>query len=177
MTITADTRLYVRHRANWACEYCGVTETDTAGELTVDHYQPQARGGTDEPSNLVYCCARCNQYKVDYWPTREDEQPLWNPRTDSASIHFLHIEDGSLYALTRVGSFTLRRLRLNRAPLIAYRRRQHLQADEQRLLMRYRELVKLLNRLQAQHLSLLQEQQHLLDEQRRLIRRLLDEDV
>ena len=26
-----------------ACEYCGVTETDSGGPLTVDHFQPQAR--------------------------------------------------------------------------------------------------------------------------------------
>lgn len=177
MTISAETRDYVRRRANFACEYCGVTETDTGGELTLDHYQPQAKGGTDDLHNLLYCCMRCNQYKVDYWPTRANEPRLWNPRIESASTHFLRIEDGSLYPLTAIGRFTLQRLRLNRAPLVAYRRRQQLQADERRLLLRYRELVELLDRLQAQHLALLQEQQHLLEEQRNLLRMLLDEGM
>ena len=154
-----------------------MTETDTGGELTLDHYQPQAKGGTDDLDNLLYCCVRCNQYKVDYWPTRTSEPHLWNPRIESASTHFLHIEGGSLYPLTPIGRFTLQRLRLNRAPLVAYRRRQQLQADERRLLTRYRELVELLDHLQAQHLALLQEQQQLLEEQRNLIRMLLDEGM
>jgi len=38
MTITADIREQVRQRANFACEFCGVTETDTGGHLTVDHF-------------------------------------------------------------------------------------------------------------------------------------------
>ncbi|HZP82505.1 MAG TPA: hypothetical protein VFB21_12765 [Chthonomonadaceae bacterium] len=39
MTITALLREQVRQRANFACEYCGVTETDTASLLTIDHYR------------------------------------------------------------------------------------------------------------------------------------------
>lgn len=73
MTISAEVRQFVRQRAHFACEYCGVTETDTGGELTVDHFQPQAKGGSDEPENLLYCCVRCNQYKVDYWPNHSSE--------------------------------------------------------------------------------------------------------
>ena len=41
--------------------------------------------------------------------------------------------------------------------------------------MCYRELVELLDRLQAQHLALLQEQQQLLEEQQNLLRMLLGE--
>jgi hypothetical protein len=32
----------VRERANFACEYCGVSETDSAGELSIDHYCSQS---------------------------------------------------------------------------------------------------------------------------------------
>ncbi len=41
----ADIRLTIRQQANFACEFCGVTETDTGGELTIDHFQPRAKGG------------------------------------------------------------------------------------------------------------------------------------
>lgn len=44
MTISTELRQRVRELANFACEFCGVTEADTAGELTVDHYQPQSEG-------------------------------------------------------------------------------------------------------------------------------------
>lgn len=31
--------------------------------IGIDHLQPQARGGTDDLSNLVPCCALCNSVK------------------------------------------------------------------------------------------------------------------
>lgn len=175
MTISAELRDLVRQRAHFACEYCGVTETDTGGELTIDHYQPQARGGTDDPGNLLYCCVRCNQYKADYWPLEPTDSLLWNPRAEPGATHFLRLEDGTLYPLTPAATFTIQRLRLNRTPLIAYRQRQHRQAEERRLLVRYRELLMLLEQIQVQHLALLQEHRQLLEEQRTLIRMLLDE--
>jgi hypothetical protein len=69
----------VRERAAGACEYCGVTDTDSGGPLTVDHFQPRARGGTDDLSNLLYCCWRCNLYKADYWPADPGAVALGTP--------------------------------------------------------------------------------------------------
>jgi hypothetical protein len=173
MTITDDIREQVRQRANFACEFCGVTETDTGGELTVDHYQPRARGGDDSLENLLYCCPRCNQYKLDYWPTKPDDPLLWNPRCEPASQHFLELDDGTLHPLTAVGAFTLKRLRLNRPPLVAYRLRKRQQAEEIRLLTRYRETVLLLERLNTQLSDLMEEQRQLLWEEWELLRLLL----
>lgn len=62
---------YVRIRAGYSCEYCGTDEEGAGGELTVDHFHPQSRGGAEDPANLVYACIRCNDYKADYWPTPE----------------------------------------------------------------------------------------------------------
>jgi hypothetical protein len=39
VNIPDETRRLVRERANLAGEYCGVTEADTGGELTVDHFR------------------------------------------------------------------------------------------------------------------------------------------
>jgi hypothetical protein len=39
MTITVDIREQVRQRANFACEFCGVSEINTGGQLTIDHFQ------------------------------------------------------------------------------------------------------------------------------------------
>src|SRR5688500_5532994 len=100
MTVTTAARDTVRRRAAFACEYCGVSETDTGGELTIDHYQPQTQRGTDELENLLYCCVRCNQYKADYWPVEPNEPLLWNPRSEPASAHFVQVEDGTLHPLT-----------------------------------------------------------------------------
>jgi HNH endonuclease len=173
MTISETVRLQVRERANCSCEFCGVTETDVGGELTIDHFRPQSKGGADEAENLVYCCQRCNQYKADYWPTQGNEPALWNPRQEALSSHLLTLADGTLYPITPTGTFTLSRLRLNRPPLIAHRLRRHNQSEEQRLLARYRDLVAVLEQLQTQQVALLEEQRILLEEQRALLQLLL----
>jgi 5-methylcytosine-specific restriction endonuclease McrA len=43
--------------------YCGRTEAESGARLQLDHLVPRACGGTDEPSNLVVACARCNRAK------------------------------------------------------------------------------------------------------------------
>jgi hypothetical protein len=173
MTIPSDVRERIRQYANFACEFCGVTETDTGGQLTIDHYQPKTKGGNDRFENLLYCCVRCNQYKMDYWPVHPNDLRLWNPRQEPFSQHFLELEDGTLHPLTLVGTFTLTRLRLNRTPLVAYRLRKRQRDEHIRLLTRYQELVELLEQLQRQTSTLMIEQQELLQEQQRLLKLLI----
>ncbi|MGH7597087.1 MAG: HNH endonuclease [bacterium] len=169
----ASIREQVRQRANFACEFCGISETDAGGQLTIDHYQPKGKGGDDGLDNLIYCCARCNQYKLDYWPNRPNDPPLWNPRQEIASQHFLELADGIFHPLTTTGAFTLQRLRLNRPPLVTHRLRKHQEAERARLLTQYRDLARLAEQLLTQQTKLMEEQQRLLKEQRRLLQLLL----
>ena len=48
MTLEVDVREQVRQRADFAGEFCGLTETDAGGELTVDHFRPTSREGNDQ---------------------------------------------------------------------------------------------------------------------------------
>lgn len=173
MTVTSRAREQVRQRANFACEFCGISETDAGGELVIDHFQPIAKAGSDSLDNLLYCCPRCNLYKVDYWPATSNEPPLWNPRREPASHHFFELDDGTLHALTPIGSFTLQRLRLNRRPLVAHRLRKREEASTIRLLTRYRDLVRVLEPMLLQQARLTEEQRQLLEEQRMLLQLLL----
>ncbi len=175
MRVPADIRELVRQRAGFACEYCGVTETDAGAELTIDHFHPQSLGGPDTPDNLVYSCHRCNEYKADYWPSSADTPALWNPRHESHDKHFTLLADGTLYTETATGAFTLRRLRLNRPPLVALRLRRRQNASEERLLSRLRDVTAILEHLTLQRAALIQEQQELLQEQRRLLHALAAE--
>src|SRR5262249_40911899 len=154
----------------FACEYCGVTETDCGGPLTVDHHCPQSHDGGDSPDNLVYCCWRGNLHKAAYWPSGPTDPVLWDPRDHSRDRHLLLLADGRLHALTPTGEFTLARLRLNRSALVAHRARRIGQAAEQRLLERYRDLLTLLEQMQQRHAVLLEDHRALLQEQRDLIR-------
>lgn len=173
MTVSQVQRDQVRRRAGYACEFCGVTETDAAGQLTIDHFQPRSKGGDDSLDNLLYSCVRCNLYKQGYWPDDDDAPTLWNPRRELAARHFLELDDGQLLPLTAVGEFTLKRLRLNRAPLVAYRQRKREQAEALRLLTQYRDLVSLLAQLNTQLATLTSQQQNLLATQRELLHLLL----
>jgi HNH endonuclease len=150
MSLTASIREQVRQRAQCACEFCGVTEIDVGGMLTIDHFQPNTKAGSDTLENLVYACIACNQYKQDYWSRTEIAPILWNPRQESASQHFVEQEDGQLTALTPTGAFTIKRLRLNRSQLIAARQRRQQQLQVERLLRRYQELTTLQSQINIQ---------------------------
>jgi len=46
------------------CHYCGVP-LDLLGKWHIEHQQPRALGGGDDPLNLVAACAPCNLAKRD----------------------------------------------------------------------------------------------------------------
>ena len=51
----------VFERDEWRCVYCGAQFT--AAALTIDHVQPQLRGGDGSGGNVVTACAACNLRK------------------------------------------------------------------------------------------------------------------
>lgn len=55
-------RLRILQRDGYECYWCGADAT------TCDHVIPVARGGTDEPDNLVAACKRCNFSRQDKMP-------------------------------------------------------------------------------------------------------------
>ena len=59
MRLRRDIREAILQRDE-ACAYCG----DSLGPFEVDHVVPRWRNGTDEPTNLVLACRRCNQAKA-----------------------------------------------------------------------------------------------------------------
>lgn len=174
MNLRAVVRRAVRQRAGFACEFCRVTEDAAGGEMVIDHYQPRAHGGSNDRENLIYCCFRCNLYKADYWPASADQPLLWNPRREPRSAHAIELVDGRLGPTTLTGVFTVRRLRLNRPPLVVYRRRKREEAEAEQLLVRYHDIVTTLARLHEHQAALLNEQRALLVEQQALLRLLLE---
>jgi 5-methylcytosine-specific restriction protein A len=55
--------------AKGLCHYCG--KKFAAGELTMDHTVPVARGGTSSKGNVVPACKKCNQEKKLSTPVEE----------------------------------------------------------------------------------------------------------
>ena len=173
MTVPPDVWEQVRSRANLACEYCGVTERDTGGLLTVDHYRPTIQEGTDALDNLLYCCYRCNLYKGDYWPTGAGSTQLWNPREEPRDLHLTTREDGSCLALTPAGAFTIALLHLNRPQLLAWRLRKMRQEAGMRQLKRLQGLLQAWFELEGQRAEGLEDQRRILGEELKLLEELL----
>lgn len=61
---------YLIHRDGAYCHYCCVSfrSKDSTYRATVDHVVPKKKGGTNELTNLVAACSRCNNAKgeLDY---------------------------------------------------------------------------------------------------------------
>lgn len=133
----------VRVRYNYQCGYCGISEIDAGGELTVDHYHPVARGGDDSDDNLVYACVRCNLYKSDYWPDAKEITSgyyVLHPILNEIEYHIHQNElTGELDALSETGRFHIVLLDLNRPQLITHRQRARIQALSAEILQTLRE--------------------------------------
>jgi hypothetical protein len=112
-----------RERFARRCAYCGVHEEDAGATLTIDHHQPRVHDGGDEDDNLVYACARCNEHKGSYWhQTDPPHVRLLHPGRDAIAAHLREDDDGRMLGTTTEGAFFVRKLRLNRPQLMAYRR-------------------------------------------------------
>lgn len=169
MSIGAAIREKLRVRANFASKYCGVSEISTAGLLTIDHVLPKSQGGKDSLANLVYCCHSCNEFKGAYYPKSSVQLPLWNPRIESSETHFLELIDGRIHSLTDIGEFTIRRLRLNRLQLIAYRLKMRQEQTEKRAMLFQSEIIDMLKRLLDNELILMEDRMLLMSRLMRVL--------
>lgn len=52
--------LWLQHEHCW---YCGA-HAESVASRTVDHVIPWSAGGTNDPTNVVQCCGRCNSAKA-----------------------------------------------------------------------------------------------------------------
>lgn len=55
------TRKLIFERDAFTCQYCGAKDS----KLECDHVLPVSKGGSDDFSNLVTACSRCNRSKRD----------------------------------------------------------------------------------------------------------------
>lgn len=176
MTLSPELVEQVRQRANLACEYCGVSEMDSGGLLTVDHFRPRTHDGGDDLENLLYCCYRCNLYKGDYWPGLAGETTLWNPRKEPMQTHLDSLADGRLYPLTPIGELTIRRLRLNRPQLVKRRLHLRVETEKMRSAAEKKLFLALLVQMYGIQVDMHEAQGVLLREQARILKQFLQND-
>jgi len=73
-SISLALRFAILRRDRNACQYCGAKAPDTA--LHIDHVTPVFDGGTNDPSNLITACFRCNVGKGVQSAHTEEVRPL-----------------------------------------------------------------------------------------------------
>mgnify|MGYP000243359702 CR=1 FL=1 len=77
-----ELRANLCNRYGGRCAYCNTPTGLRSG--TVDHYLPEALGGTNSQRNLRWCCWACNQAKGSMHPDEwEAWQPILRPRVES----------------------------------------------------------------------------------------------
>lgn len=108
----------VRQRAQFRCEYCHYPELLSSAPLSIDHIQPQSLGGSNDLNNLALACRRCNERRYNFTtgvdPETGEEVPLFNPRQQIWSDHFLWSADAlKIIGITPSGRATCNRLDLN----------------------------------------------------------------
>jgi hypothetical protein len=118
----------VSARAEHRCEYCRAPEEVFNFPLEIEHVTPQARGGTDDLTNLALACRACNLFKSDAETGSDIETrtqvTLFHPRRDVWTQHFHYdTESAQIVGLSAVGRATVARLQLNRPHQVAARHR------------------------------------------------------
>ncbi len=127
MAIPAELRRLVQARANDLCEYCRSQAGFCPDPFSMEHIEPESRGGITTSENLAWSCQGCNNAKYNFVtgidPLTNHEVPLFHPRLDSWGTHFCWSEDGlEIIGITPTGRATVERLRLNRSNVVGWRR-------------------------------------------------------
>ena len=107
----------VREAARNRCGYCLSPQNLVMARQGQNVFDFQARGGSNEESNLWLSCPLCNRYKADKTvapdPATGELTPLFNPRTQHWSEHFRWIDNGlRIEGLTPTGRATVALLHL-----------------------------------------------------------------
>lgn len=99
VALSKKTRFEIFKRDGFTCRYCGKQPPDTV--LEVDHINPVANGGDNDPLNLITSCFDCNRGKAD----KELQEVL--PRPD-ADFEYLAVQQ-EISELTRYQYFKSKR--------------------------------------------------------------------
>lgn len=62
--IRQEKRLAIYARDGFACCWCGEC-VENGASLSLDHVKPHSKGGSNDHTNLVTCCSRCNSSRGD----------------------------------------------------------------------------------------------------------------
>lgn len=115
----------VRSDFKQQCGYCLLDELFAGGEenFELDHFRPSSLFPEDKLNfyNIYYSCHPCNHIKRAKWPPAKSGLSFVDLCESKFSDHFMEHEDGRWEGLTKVASYTIDALRLNRTHLCKIR--------------------------------------------------------
>ncbi|MFN8372091.1 MAG: HNH endonuclease [Anaerolineae bacterium] len=117
-SIPQVTRQRLMEQARYRCGYCQAQQQYLNLTLEIEHIQPQAKGGTDEETNLWIACRACNSHKGEQThaldPITNRLIALFNPRLQNWHEHFTWSDDKTLIiGVTPCGRATIEALQMN----------------------------------------------------------------
>ncbi len=129
--VSRHDRQRIIDRAGALCEYCRSPLLFSTAPFSIEHIEPQARGGRTTLANLALSCQGCNGHKSTRTtaldPVAGQSAPLYHPRRDRWRDHFAWNADFSeIVGLTPTGRATVDALHLNREGVVNLRRALHL---------------------------------------------------
>jgi 5-methylcytosine-specific restriction endonuclease McrA len=78
--------------AAYRCGYCRTPESISGFRLSIEHINPEAKGGKSVEENLWLACHACNEFKAARTHGRDTvtgkRVRLWNPRRQKWLDHF-----------------------------------------------------------------------------------------
>jgi hypothetical protein len=118
----ADYRDDLRFDFWYSCAYCNLCESEAMGiGFEIDHYLPTEHFQqlVSDYNNLFWSCEKCNNYKSDYFPDKEQIDKgnyIIRADEDDQSNH-MYLENYIMKQKTGTGNFNIEILILNRKML------------------------------------------------------------
>ncbi len=119
-----DYRQEIRADCLGRCVYCDAHENEIGGveNMTLDHFRPRDKYShlEHEPTNLLWACHKCNEFKKNLWPaygtshTVVGNKGFIDPFKENLQDYFDILPDGQLEALKTPASYMIKILKLNR---------------------------------------------------------------
>ncbi|OIN58621.1 HNH endonuclease [Arsenicibacter rosenii] len=122
-SLSAAIKKKIALRAKYRCEYCLLPEHLSFYAFHIEHIRSIKHGGTNELSNLAYCCPDCNYFKGTDIATFLDNDTLvrfFNPRRDDWNSHFM-LEESAIHGITDIGIATVRIFKFNDVERLIFR--------------------------------------------------------
>lgn len=119
-------RQEIREDSLFRCVYCDIHEAENGGDehMNLDHFRPKGLDRfsllVNDPNNLVWSCAGCNNLKRHHWPVSDEELPFVgkegfiDPFADSYRVYFSISDEGLLTPLKDPAQYMIMILALNR---------------------------------------------------------------